>query len=308
MNTKIMLDRLKKFNQIAYVEYLLDNSYLINDSKNYFSNLKLLTIYLRQIKNLKPKQREEFVYNFVSNYDNSYNKVLDYKRIDKALKAGTKGELKVFSFPKIYKNEFDYIDNLPIDISRKRVLFSAYCFYKLRNAEYPNLTNNIYVPHNIVSISKLKTTSKVKDNIRYYLNELKDQYLDWCPARNSSIVLKFVQNMPPEDIDTDFCEIINFDNLYLYYDYFLGDKSIAFCEDCGDIYRDKSYKTVGGRQKFCKNCTQKDENSVNYKKIICKNCKKESFISTKSRRKVDLCDECYEDYRKQDRHSTTSKK
>ena len=43
MNIKIMLDRLKKSNQIAYVEYLLDNGYLINDSKNYFSNIRLLT-------------------------------------------------------------------------------------------------------------------------------------------------------------------------------------------------------------------------------------------------------------------------
>ena len=54
MNIKIMLDRLKKFNQIAYVEYLLDNGYLINDSKNYFSNIRLLAIYLRQVKNMKP--------------------------------------------------------------------------------------------------------------------------------------------------------------------------------------------------------------------------------------------------------------
>lgn len=308
MDVKIMLNRLKKFNQVAYVEYLLENSYLINDSKNYFTNLRLMTIYLRQVKNLKPKQREEFIYNFVSKYDNSYNKVLDYKRIDRALKAGSKGELKVFDCPKIYKSEFNYINSLPIDISRRRVLFSAYCFYKLRNAEYPNLSNNIYIPNSVVSISKLKTTSKVKDNIRYYLNELKDQYLDWCPARDSSIVLKFVQNMPMVDIQEENCIITNFDNLYLYYDYFLGDKSIAFCQECGDIYRDRNYKNVGARQKFCKNCTQKTGNYVNYKKIVCENCKKEVFISTKTRRKFDLCDECYEEYRKKDRHSTSSKK
>ena len=300
-----MLNRLKKFNQIAYVEYLLDNGYLINDPKNYFGNLRLITIYLRQVKNLKPKQREEFIYNFVSNYDTSYNKVLDYKRIDRALKAGAKGELKVFDFPKIYRSEFEYIDNLPIDISRRRVLFSAYCFYKLRNAEYPNLTNNIYVPHSIVSISKLKTTSKAKDNIRYYLNELKDKYLDWCPARDSSIILKFVENMPPYTQQEESVSIINFDNLYLYYDYFLGDKSIAFCEDCGDIYRDKNYKSAGARQKYCKNCTQKEDKIINYKKIICENCGKEAFLNLKSRRKFDLCDECYEEYRKKDRHSTS---
>ena len=131
MNIKIMLDRLKKFNQIAYVEYLLNNGYLINDSKNYFNNIRLLTIYLRQVKNMKPRQREEFVYNFVEKFDNSYNKVLDYKRIDKAIKMGAKGTLKVFDNPIIYQSEFDYINNLPIDISRRRVLFSAYCFYKL---------------------------------------------------------------------------------------------------------------------------------------------------------------------------------
>ena len=305
MNIKIMLNRLKKFNQVAYVEYLLENGYLINDPKNYFSNIRLLTIYLRQIKYMKPKQREDFVYSFVQNYDTSFNKVLDYKRIDRAIKAGAKGELKVFSFPRIYKSEFDFINSLPVDISRRRVLFSTYCFYKLRNMEYPNLSGNIYVPHSIVSISKLKTTSKVKDNIRYYLNELKDQYLDWCPARDSSVVLKFVRNMPCADENEEYCEITNFDNLYLYYDYFLGDKSIAFCEDCGDIYRDKNYKSVGARQKFCKNCTKKDETANAYKKIVCKNCGREVFLSTKSRRKVDLCDECYEEYRKQDRHSTS---
>ena len=125
MNIKIMLDRLKKSNQIAYVEYLLDNGYLINDSKNYFSNIRLLTIYLRQVKNMKPKQREEFVYEFIEKFDNSYNKVLDYKRIDKAIKMGAKGTLKVFDSPKIYQSEFDYINNLPIDIisiSIKQVL------------------------------------------------------------------------------------------------------------------------------------------------------------------------------------------
>lgn len=305
MNIKIMLDRLKKFNQIAYVEYLLDNGYLINDSKNYFNNIRLLTIYLRQVKNMKPRQREEFVYNFVEKFDNSYNKVLDYKRIDRAIKMGAKGVLKVFDSPIIYQSEFDYINSLPIDISRRRVLFSAYCFYKLRNAEYPNLTGNIYVPHNIVSITKLKTTSKVKDNIRYYLNELKDQYLDWCPAKDSSIVLKFLENMPSPKKEESSCVLTNFDNLYLYYDYFLGDKSIAFCAECGDIYRDKNYKNAGVRQKFCKNCTQKDEAIINYKKIICENCGKETFLSLKSRRKIDLCDECYEEYRKKDRHSTS---
>ena len=305
MNEKIKLDRMRKFNQIAYVEYLLENAYLINDPKTYFNNIRLLTIYLRQQKNLKPKQREEYVYNFVQTYDKSYNKVLDYKRIDKAIKAGAKGELKVFNFPRIYKNEFDYINNLPIDISRRRVLFSAYCFYKLRNAEYPNLTGNIYVPNNIVSISKLKTTSKIKDNIKYYLNELKEQYLDWCPARDSSIVLKFVENMPLPNLEDDSCELTNFNELYLYYDYFLEDKSVAFCEECGDIYRDKNFKKVGARQRFCNNCTSKEDNSENYKKIVCEKCGKEAFISTKSRRKVDLCDECYEDFRRRDRHSTT---
>ena len=308
MNIKIMLDRLKKFNQIKYVEYLLENGYLINDSKNYFTNIRLITIYLRQIKKLKPKQREDFVYEFVAKYDKSYNKVLDYKRIDRALRMGAKGELKVFDFPKIYQSEFEYINNLPIDISRRRVLFSAYCFYKLRNMEYPNLAENIYIPRSIVSISKLKTTSKVKDNIKYYLNELKDNYLDWCPAKDSSIVLKFVEKMPDASSDEPSVYITNFDNLYLYYDYFLGDKSIAFCEDCGDIYRDKSYKSVGARQKFCKNCTTKEENHVSYRKIICENCGEEVFISTKSRRKIDLCDDCYEEYRKRDRHSTTWKK
>lgn len=303
MNEKIKLDRMRKFNQIAYVEYLLENAYLINDPKTYFNNIRLLTIYLRQEKNLKPKQREEYVYNFVQTYDKSYNKVLDYKRIDRAIKAGAKGELKVFNFPRIYKNEFDYINNLPIDISRRRVLFSAYCFYKLRNAEYPNLTGNIYVPNNIVSISKLKTTSKIKDNIKYYLNELKDQYLDWCPARDSSIVLKFVENMPLPNLEDDSCELTNFNELYLYYDYFLEDKSVAFCEECGDIYRDKNFKKVGARQRFCNNCTSKE--AENYKKIVCENCGKKSFISAKSRRKVDLCDECYEDFRRRDRHSTT---
>ena len=57
MDVKIMLNRLKKFNQVAYVEYLLENSYLINDSKNYFTNLRLMTIYLRQVKNLKPGEK-----------------------------------------------------------------------------------------------------------------------------------------------------------------------------------------------------------------------------------------------------------
>ena len=40
-------------------------------------------------------------------------------------------------------------------------------------------------------------------------------------------------------------------------------------------------------------------------KVICENCGKETFLSLKSRRKIDLCDECYEEYRKKDRHSTS---
>lgn len=302
-----ILENYKKYNQIAYVEYLLDNGYLLADQRGFYNNVKMLAAYLRTQKGMKPKAIENFVYDFVGKNDPYYNKAIDYARIDRALRDSKKTVLKAVESVKIFRTEFNYINDLPLDISRKKVLFSAYCFYKLRDGMYPNLKESPFVSCRLVSLSKLKSTSKSKDDIRYYFNELKGKYLDWIGTnKGSCIVLPFINSIPEIPDGDECCVIANFDNLYLYYDYFLGDKSIGFCKKCGAPFRDKNYKKPGARQIYCKDCSVGEK--VNYKSFVCGKCGKPSEISTKAKRKMDLCDECYHIERNKDRHVTPVEK
>lgn len=293
-----IIEKDKKIHQTKYVEYLLEHPYLISDPKNYYGNLRLIAIYLKQVRGLKPKQREKFIYEFVEANDPKYNKVIDYLTIDKALRAANTGKLKDVKEIKIYRKEFEYINNLPLEANRKRVIFSAFCAYKYRNAQNPEYEGNPYIPENIISMSKLKSTSNVKDNIKYYLNELKGKYFDWTPFRNGSIILPFIKDMPELQEDQDYIVIDSLNNLYLCYDYFSGDQSIGFCKKCNSPFRDKNYKKRGARQLYCRDCTETEiKNKSEYKVILCENCGEKKVIKSTANRKLNLCDECYKKYR-----------
>lgn len=315
LNRKQEID--KKFHQTDYAIYLLAHPQEIIDPKNYYSNIRILLLYLRDILGLKPKLREEYIYELLRQNDPNFNEVIDYKKIDKILKGVSAKEYKIVEGIKtrvykhslkdcqpinVYKSEFDFITGLTKDINQRKLLFAILCFWKIRNAVYKVDSKNFYIPNYVVTIPCLKRTSRVilksKETIGYLFYDLRQVgYINYTPYGEGGIIANFLENLPDYNSDEIKIEITDIEDISLYFEYFTKPSKFKFCEKCGSIYRIKSSNRHGGdrNNKYCKFC--KKEQTVYLKLIRCQNCGQAKFISTKSRRKEILCDECYDKIR-----------
>lgn len=304
------LEYIKTFRQKEYVEKLINQPEQYLSKKVTVSDLRLICLYLRDVKYLKPKQRKEWLYEFVEKNDKFFNPVLDYKKLDRALKRAIQKtqKLKQISKIEIYQSEFDYIFNLPLLDIYKRLLFTVYCYYKLKQAVYPAV-DNYYIPNYIVSIPTLKRNSKIKlakgDTIGYLFYDLKE-YLDYSAYKQGSIKANFIEKMKNIEPKGDKYEIKFFENVGMFYDLFVDKSKYSFCEKCGDIFKDKNKTKAGRNSKYCKDCSAKEENGLEM--FICEECGEKYFRSSSCRRERNICDECYDKWRTKYNHSFRKKK
>ena len=307
----------KRFHQTAYAEYLLSNPQEIIESKNYYSNIRILLLYLRDKLDLKPKLREEYIYELLKQIDPNFNEVTDYKKIDKILKGTSEKEYKIIEDKRIrvykhnlkdcspiyvYDTEFDYINKLSKNKNQRKLLFAILCFWKIRNAIYKVDPKNFYIPNYVVTIPCLKRTSRIslkeKETIGYLFYDLKQiGYINYTPYKQGGIIANFLEGLPEYNKNGLKVEITDIEDIGLYFEYFNTPNKFKFCEKCGSIYRVNNSNKHGGdrNNKYCKPC--KKEQTTYLKLIRCQNCGQAKFISTKSRRREILCDECYEKIR-----------
>lgn len=315
MNRKQEID--KRFHQTAYANYLLSYPQEIINPKNYYNNIRILLLYLRDVLGLKPKLREEYIYELLKQIDPNFNEVTDYKKIDKILKGTSAKEYKIIDAVKtrvykhnlkdccpmyIYKSEFDFINSLTDNKNQRKLLFAILCFWKIRNAVYKVDLNNFYIPNYVVTIPCLKRTSRItlgeKETIGYLFYDLRQlDYINYTPYGKGGIIAKFLENLPKTNEEELKIEITDIEDIGLYFEYFINLDKFKFCEKCGSIYRVNNSSQHGGdrNNKYCKFC--KKEQTTYLKLIRCQNCGQAKFISTKSRRKEILCDDCYEKIR-----------
>lgn len=252
-----------KYNELEYAELVFKKGF---QTKHIPTELRLLVLYLRDIVGLKPKQREEAIYNFCKLHIPKFKKEKFFKTIKKALNAGLKKEQKLVTIPyiEISQKEIDYINSLDIKYEYKKVLFAFLVQIKLNKQvyeyKYDKEYNSIYFKGGrkkysvIKDMSNIPTKMSLNDEV---INELANKgYIQIL--HKGAILLKYLEDcISSGDI---IIRITDYENVGFYFDYYNGVKDIILCEVC-----DQPTKKTGKNQKMCSSCRVNKEIENNRK-------------------------------------------
>lgn len=241
-----------KYNELEYAELVFKKGF---QTKHIPTELRLLVLYLRDVVGLKPKQREEAIYEFCKLHIPKFKKEKFFKTINKALKTGLKKEQKLITIPYIdvSQGEIDYINSLDIMYEYKKVLFAFLVQMKLNKQIYEykfdKEYNSIYFKGGrkkysvIKNMSNIPTKMSLNDEV---INELSNKgYIQIL--HKGAILLKYLEDcIFSGDV---IIKITDFENVGYYFDYYNGVKDVILCEVCS-----QPTKKTGKNQKMCKNC------------------------------------------------------
>lgn len=245
-----------KYNELAYAEIISEKGF---QTKYIPTELRLLTLYYRDVLKLKPKVREEKIYEFCNDYITDFKKEKYFKTINKALNTGLKKETKliVISEIEIYTNELNYINSLDIKYEYKKVIFAflvqcklnkIVCEYKYEK-DYDSV--NIYFKggnkkyNDIKKMANIPVKMSINDEV---INELSKLELITI-LHKGTIILECVKNCI-EDGGVAIT-ITDYENVGLYLDFYNGVKGVKKCEKC-----DIPIKVIKNNQKYCKICSE----------------------------------------------------
>lgn len=241
-----------KYNELAYAEDILKNGFT---SQYYRTELRTLVKYWKHL-NIKPAQRKTNLYEFCEKNIEGFTREEYYKVINSALNYAKKKGIKLViikSLP-ITKNEFEYINNIDMEIKYKRILFSYLVKTKLNKMIcmelYGESSKFNFYGGSRRHYNEIKDMSNIKrgENLNYLNGDLANKgFIDIC--NKGKVRLSFMDEIIESD-EVDFI-IKDFDLVYGYFDFYSGDNSYIICEECG-----KLVKRRGNKGKYCVECAR----------------------------------------------------
>ncbi|MBD1379195.1 hypothetical protein [Metabacillus arenae] len=258
-----------KYKEKTYAEEILKNGFSTN---NLIGQLKILAKYYKH-KELKPKEREEKLYEFCGNNIKNYNKVKYFKTVNSALNHARNNKNKLIEINeiKVSDKELQVIEGFNVGNLHKKVLFTMLVLDKLnkesQKIKYGDEFNNkeYYFGRNpsqykeLIESSKIpKGKSKKIKNIHSIIGDLNNEGV-LESTNQGRIKLSFMYNIPDDDLGV--ITINSFDNIGLYYDLHIGENKVKKCECCETPIKVKSNRT-----KFCDTCFEDNWREYNAKK------------------------------------------
>jgi len=246
-----------RYNEKKYAEAMLKNGFL---TQYHRYELKILVKYYKEILGEKASDRKKLVYEFCENNIVKFNRVKYFKIINSALAYGSKGVNKLISIENIpvTNNEIEYVNNLELDDLHKKIIFT----FIVKNKLNKEMSKQIYgksSDYNIFggkseSYKEVFEMSKLSGeyDINKLINDLSNiGYVD--VKTRGKINLTFIENIEVEKDNKVVFEIVNFDNVGYYFDWFNGDNKFMKCENdgCGEVIR-----KVNGKTKYCLECAK----------------------------------------------------
>lgn len=280
-----------KYHDTKRAEYILKNGFVDN---HIFNDARILALYYRDVLGYKPQKRKEELYNFFSKNIESFDEMLYYKLIERALNVARNKNKKLINidYIPIYKSEIEYIKNLDLDDNTKKVLLSCLVKIKISKKISEILTGEehegYFLGKNVTDNSILRmsniTKTKKKLNIFYMLEQ--SGYI--TTYISGSTRMNIFYDMPIDATEVAL-KVEDFKNVGLYYEYYIG-KNIRFCEICNIPFRPNSKNA-----KYCKE--HQGYQAIKTKIIICIDCGKEVEIDAINNTQ-NRCEECYKKYRR----------
>lgn len=295
-----------KYNELDYAKKIYNEGF---QTKHIPTELRLLATYMRRFLDFKPKLLKEKMYEFCSENIPNYNRVKHYKVINKAINQAIKKGSTLIKVDKIliYDFEVDYINKLETlynikkyEYECKKVVFTLLCQMKL-NKEISKIKNGheskgIYFKGGDRKYNLLKKMSKISDKIK--INDDVIYELGTCGIVdilfNGLIKLNFMEdinNLKEKQKDGKVAiEIINFDNIGWYFDYYNEIPKIKLCKECNQPFKQTKNEIL-----YCSE--HKGYQPIGTKTIKCIDCGCDVEIDAKDT-KTERCEKCYKEYRK----------
>jgi hypothetical protein len=244
---------LRIFNEKEYAENIIQNGF----NKNKFStDLKILAKYYRS-QGLSSSEIKQAIVGCCGKHDDTFNMVLSYSSINKAIKHSETNSLFIVEPVIITRKELETISSIG-EIKLGKIAFVMlvlskinYQYFKLRekdsleyNPKKPfEVSSDHYCTEKVAQIFKLAkiyTNTNAKYEATHILTKLG---LIQITGKNNYRI-KFAE------IDGDPAMIIaNFKDFVLEYEKYLGEKNIGYCEECRCNIR-----ITSNRSQYCKEC------------------------------------------------------
>lgn len=240
-----------KYNEIDYAKTIEEKGFLTN---YHTYELTILIKYWKS-QGIKPKQRKEKAYEFCEKYIENFNDVKYFKRINYALRKGSRRDnpLIIINNIPITDKEIEYINSSNIGYDYKKILFSLLVNMKIKKEicklKYSNYSGYNYIGGSQKVFNDILNTAKIPN--MYKINDIINilSQLDYIDVRTrGKINLLFIENI--EDSDNIVLSINTYDNIGYYFDLYNGDKKIIKCIDCGKLIKQSKNK----RKKYCSEC------------------------------------------------------
>lgn len=247
-----------KYQQIDYARDLYENGFDFSNNYSWFYPMLLLTIYVRDYEDMKPKKREQFLYEYIEKYKPDYNKVIDYQNIDKILSlAKNKNKmLRQIETIVITKAEQEHILSLSEVERERKILFSFLCAYKIDVAKSQTEKKSYIVSDSTMSFKQiknfsnitLKKTERIEDIIREFIQRGLVNI-----TKKTNIDAFFIGEIDNEVENNEVVyELVSFENFGYQWEKINGEKLVVICEDCDNIFKAK--KNTKKLPKVCSNC------------------------------------------------------
>lgn len=290
-----------KYNEIDYAKCVYENGF---QTKHIPTEMKLLLVYARDYLGTKKSQLKNFAYAFCEKHVEGFNRVLWFKTINKAVNFASANKNRLLNVGSVglTEGEVSYITALPFSQDYKKLFMAFLVQAKLNKTVYEFKNGKEYTSTffkgGIKKYNEVKkmanVTGKVDINgdfiydvsregyIAIYNNGLiKHLWMDDCKASGETVI-----------------EIVDFENVGWYLDFYYGADGMRLCKKCGQpfkvskecIYYCKKhkeyYEPVGEKTKQCVDCgAEFTIDARNNTKVRCADCQAKHRRITDSIRK-----------------------
>ena len=255
-----------KYKEMDLARRLEKNGFL---TKHRQSELNTLATYWYTEKGYKGKKLKEALVEFCEKNDKSFRITRDYAMISKALKASTKKALIQIDFCPAYKEELQWIADLPLGRVFQKALFVILIQKRLESMVRLGVEEGLKEP----LIPLLLTSSRgfrgmVKaGRFPAKLNFDKDILFELgqkgliTPLYGGKVALDYFKDIPAGQEEA--YRIKDFDTAGMVFDHWVGDKCIQMCS-CGSVFKKNNNK-----HKYCQEC--QEANQREYERVYNEN-------------------------------------
>lgn len=262
-----------KYTELDYAKNIYDNGF--QSERHMPTELRLVATYMRRVLGYKPKKLREEMYKWCEHNILGYKRELFFKRINSAInKACKKGSMLInIECIDFYKYEMDFLNNLYImdtvenqnesvySYECKKLLFTLLFKMKVNKfiAESKNTDETFehkgkYFKGGQKKYTEIKKLAKLPEKIRINEDIINTLWINGLvsPMFNGLVKLNFMEEIyelesTAKDLDTTVAlRIKDYDSVGWYFDYYNHSKKVAFCKECGKIFKKRS-----NRQECC---------------------------------------------------------